>query len=171
MRALIRIHGIVAGVWLLAGLLALLPEVGWLRDLSGRSLAERGQLASDPSRSPLSRAGRVELRRRLAAGGPESASPVGDVWRWCYETSRDLPPDARVWLGVPLTSLYYYGSFFWYPARVDVTPEPAIVRDQQSLTRHARTPDRAWLVGHGYTHRVAGGAGGLRLVRLTRDRS
>lgn len=150
----------------------LAPYAGLLRELRGRTLAERGQVASDPARSFPGRAGRIELRRRLASPAGAPATTLGDVWRWCFEASRRLPPDARVWLGVPVTPLYFYASFFWRPARVDVTSEPAPIRDQRTLSRHARTPDRAWLVRNGYTHLVTRGpAGGLRLVELPADAS
>jgi hypothetical protein len=169
-----------AAAWITLGVLVALsigagmeltPYVRLVRELRGRTLAERGQLASDPARSFPGRAGRIELRRRLASSrAPEGT--LGDVWRWCFEASRRLPPDARVWLGAPVASLYFYASFFWLPARVDVTPEPAPIRDQRTLSRHARTPDRAWLVRHGYTHLVTRGpAGGLRLVELPADAS
>jgi hypothetical protein len=169
-RATPWIHLAAGAVLLLAGLGELWPDVAWLRDLHGRSLAERGQRASDPALDPLARAGRVQLRRRLEAGAVP-ASATGDVWRWCFEVSRTLPGDARVWLGVPLTSLYYYASFFWYPAQVDVAAEPVVVRDQQSLARSASMPDRSWLARRGYTHLVTSGPGGLRLVALTGDGS
>lgn len=152
---------------LLGGLVQLAPYAGLLLELEGRSVAEAGQYASDTGRNFLGRAGRVELRRRLEGRRSPPPSSLGDVWRWCLESSRKLPLDARVYLNVPATQLYFYGSFFWHPAQVDVTPVPAIIRDQRTLSRHAREMETAWLVRRGYTHLVTRGPDGLRMIELS----
>jgi hypothetical protein len=155
--------------------LASLPELAGYGSLAramwGRSELERGRLAADEGRSLLARAGRVRLRRRLAAtaGRPLAPSGVAAGWAWVVTAGHALPSDAKVYLNVPLDLLYYYGTYFWYPARVAVSLGPVEADDGDSLRASARpvpSEDFGELAARGFTHVVAEQGGSLALVAL-----
>jgi hypothetical protein len=144
-------------VW---ALLAAVPYGASYVTLRGLSRAQRGEAAADETRSFLTRAGRVDLRRRLQERDEwqkRRPSAPANAWRWGYEESLRLPPDAKIYLNDPRVALYFYGTFFWYPARLDATPEPEVITGHASLARHARPiagRDFSELARRGYTHVV-----------------
>ena len=106
-------------LWVWA-LLAAVPYGASYATLRGLSRAERGEAAADEARSFLTRAGRVDLRRRLRERSEQQArrpSAPANAWRWSYEESLRLPPNAKIYLNDPRVALYFYGTFFWHPAR------------------------------------------------------
>ncbi len=151
----------VAG--LCALVLAAVPELtafgGLARALWGRSLLERGRFAADEGRNFVVRAGHVQLRRRLAPVPVDRRPPSGVAagWVWAVDAAESLPPDARVYLDVPLSQYYYYGNYFWYPARVAVNTVPVEIDDDASFGRAARpVPPSEFgrLASLGFTHVV-----------------
>ena len=141
------------------------------------SLVERGFIASDEWQNFLARAGRVELRRRLdeARGRDERGrSNVATAWAWIVDREKDLPADARVYLNVPTTLYYYYATFFWFPRRVDVGTEPALIKDAVTLAKSAvplRPAERDTLARRGYTHAVEATPEGPTLIDLRSARA
>ena len=142
------------------------------RKLWERPLIHRGHLASDEQRNFLALAGRPGLRERVDAAGPDGRSPVANAWRWAVSTSRHLPPDSRIYLNVPNAMLYYYGTFFWFPRRVSVSPEPVIIADSPTLLVGAvrfDAGDRARLRQFGYTHLVDSIGRRMTVINLARE--
>ncbi len=145
--------------------------------LAGKTLLERGRIASDEGRNFLARAGRprtqaaiADLTRSGRLAGWRSG--VADGWEWVAATGMSLPSDAKVYLNVPSDLLYYYATTFWYPRRVSVTTGPATIRDGDTL-RSALAPVDPSGYGElrraGYTHVVTATSTGLSLVDLRRS--
>lgn len=138
----------------------------------GKSVSERGALGSDERRSFLTRAGRTRLRERLAeeagnAGSLDSAA--AEAWRWCFERSAGLPRDSRIRLNVPSIALYYFGSFFFHPARLEVNPGGSPITDARSLRvglRQVKQGEFERLAAQGYSHVIVGRGRGFGMVEL-----
>ena len=148
------------------GRYALLAKALWQRPV-----VERGSVASNEYRNFLSLAGRPKLRARVASAirEGEAKSGVANGWRWAFAASLHLPPDARIYLNVPNLTLYYYSTFFWFPRRVDVNPNPQIVTDAITLELAAMRLERARLRELGYTHVVDRSARGMAIFDLARE--
>ncbi len=161
------------GLLVVWGLVAVMPYAAMYSTLRPLSRAEQGALASDEAQSFLVRAGRVDLRRRLSARsqrGAELPSPPANAWRWGYEESLRLPADAKIYLNDPRVAVYFYGTFFWLPARLDVNPEPVPITGHASLKRGARrfpAGDFAELARQGYSHVVTRAHESFEIVDLS----
>ncbi len=161
------------GLLVVWGLVALVPYAAMYSTLRPLSRAERGELASDEAQSFLVRAGRVDLRRRLALRsqrGTALPSPPANAWRWGYEESLRLPADAKIYLNDPRAAVYFYGTFFWLPARLDVNPEPVTITGHANLKRGARRvpeSDFAELERRGYSHVVTRAHESFEIVDLS----
>jgi hypothetical protein len=138
----------------------------------GRSVSERGTLASDERRSFLTRAGRTRMRSRLA-GEERSATPprsaAAEAWQWCFERAADLSPEARVHLNVPSVELYYFCSFFFHPARLEADPTGSPITGAHSLRtsqRRVKPGDFGLLAAEGYSHAIIARRSGFALVEL-----
>ena len=150
------------------------------RALRGRSFVERGAIGASEWRSFLARAGRpaLEAEHARSDGAPRESGAAG-AWEWAARMARELPPDARVFLAVPHVQLYYQGTFLWFPRRVDVVAEPALVKDAPTLAAAAAAEAsardaasagelRRSLARAGYTHLVTSENGAIVLSRLGR---
>ena len=133
-------------------------------------LPARGALAADPLRNPLVRAGRTRLRQKLRDRDetPEGTPFIAGAWRWCYEGQRHLPADARIYLNTPSPALYYYGNFFWHPARLEVSPESPLIAGEADLAArawHVPSEQVDRLADFGYTHVIDRDGSGRLTVR------
>ncbi len=61
----------------------------------------------------------------------EFASNVENNWR--FAAQQRLPSDAKVFLNEPSFALYLIGTFMWYPSRVDVGPQHAEIRNDETF--------------------------------------
>jgi hypothetical protein len=175
MRSRVGRRGFLVGILIIPVLAApnLARHALLARALIDRPPIERGHLASDEHRNFLARAGRPRLQARIAAEivGDETKSAVANGWRWAFAASRHLPPDARIYLNLPNPLLYYYSTFFWFPRRVNVNPNPVVVSDAITLRAGAvsfAVADRPRLRELGYTHVVDSSPRGMRIFDLTR---
>ena len=147
---------------------ALLP---FAARLHGKTLLERGFIASNDPENFLARAGRVALREhleRVRARGQPLGSTTANGWVWVAQVADRLPADARIYVNGPSELLYYYGTFFWMPRRVDVNWRPVIVHGG-TIVRSSMPvdPERfGSLRDYGYTHVVAQTSQGFRLLEL-----
>ena len=106
--------------------------------LSGGSLLERGSLGADEWRDFLNRSGRPDTQRAYHEAVKlgvvdRKVSGIASAWTWVVATGDRLPPDARVYLNLPNSVLYFFGTTAWYPRRIDVGRPGALVRDDDSL--------------------------------------
>ena len=138
----------------------------------GKTISERGALASDERRSFLTRAGRTRMRERLAAEDPGATPPpsaAAEAWQWCFERAPDLSPESRVHLNVPSLELYYFGSFFFHPARLEADAEGSPITGAHSLRTHLRRVkpgDFGLLAARGYSHAIVARPSGFAMVEL-----
>jgi hypothetical protein len=157
---------------LLASLAQMPAYIELMGRLWGRPLSERGPIASDDSRNFLGQDGRVLWRRRLSQpNGPPRFSASAESWRWAYNVGRQIPANARVYINVPRDAVYFYASFFWYPAEVVVNSGGAPIKDAASLAEHGvfLPSDQLSRLADKFTHAVVDKPGeGVRLIELRR---
>jgi len=130
--------------------------------LWGGSFVERGMLGADEWRNFLNRSARLEMQRsyreaRALGVSDQQVSGLALAWSWTAQIGDRLPPEARVYLNVPNSVLYFFGTTMWYPRKVAVGPSGALVRDDETLQAAAESmdPDRFHqLQERGYTHVV-----------------
>jgi len=106
--------------------------------LAGRTIVERGGLGIDEWRSFLARSGRLDLQRSYRDAERDGAldrqvSGLALAWSWVVQTEPQLPPGARIYLDLPNSVLYFFGTNVWYPRKLDVGSRPALIRDDASL--------------------------------------
>ena len=130
--------------------------------LWGGSFIERGMLGADEWRNFLNRSARLEMQRsygeaRALGVSDRQVSGLALAWSWTAQTGDRLPPEARVYLNVPNSVLYFFGTTMWFPRKVEVGPSGALVRNDETLQSAAESidPDRFHeLQERGYTHVV-----------------
>jgi hypothetical protein len=143
-------------------------------NLRGKTLVERGRLGCDESHCFLARAGRVWLHEKYATRkslglSMENKSLYPQTWVVIAEAERMLPADAHIYLNIPDTRVYYYGTFLWYPREVDVNTRKVVINDDETLQQNAVRVDQTnvdQLRRAGYTHIVTGTPGGVALIDL-----
>ena len=106
--------------------------------LSRGSLLERGSLGADEWRNFLNRSGRPDIQRAYDEAVElgvvdRKVSGIASAWTWVVATGDRLPHGARVYLNVPKSVLYFFGTTAWYPRRLDIGRPGALVRDDDSL--------------------------------------
>ena len=137
---------------------------------------ERAYLALDPSQNFLTLAGRPDRRKRVSEkldAADAAPHPIAQRWQWSVRVAEALPADARIYLNAPNPQLYFQGSFLWYPAQVEVSPEPKLIKDPLTLRdaqRRVRPAGFPALLGQGYTHVLTVGADGPHLIALERTK-
>jgi hypothetical protein len=141
--------------------------------LSGKPLLERGYIGADQSQSFLARAGRLGVQRLFAKAEREGAwgdLQVGTApaWVWIVETAAWLPPDAKIYLNVPLPLFYYYGTYFWFPRVLDVNTQPAIITGHTFRNNFQKVDlsQLEQLQRLGYTHVVSAADEKVRLIDI-----
>lgn len=128
--------------------------------LRGKSLLDRGTLASSDRHSFLARSGRRRSQHSFEQMLPEQKRqfpPVALGWRWVMEHRGDIPDTSRVFLSSNADLLYYYATSLWYPVRVEVTWQRKAINDQSALRLAAERIEEAEignLSDRGYTHAV-----------------
>lgn len=168
---ILRLIAVAAVAWSSRGVV----EYGGIaRSLHGRSRIERGAIAASEWDDALARSGRPATRSAYEAAVRDGRlagrrSRVAQGWSWVAGEAAELPPGARIYLGVPSEILYYFGTTLWYPRRVDASLAPATIVDGDSLHRVAAPLDEVGadaLRAAGYTHAVAATPGGLEMIDL-----
>ena len=145
-----------------------------LGELLERPPIERTYLALDPSQNFLTLAGRPDRRERMSQKRKTVGSNlIAKRGQWLVRVAETIPADARIYLNTPNSQLYFQGSFLWYPARVEVSLKPALIKDDATLRDAQRRVEPARfpvLLAQGYTHVIVIGSDGPRLIALARTK-
>ena len=142
--------------------------------LSGGSLLERGSLGADEWRDFLNRSGRPDTQRSYREAVElgivdRQVSGIASAWTWVVAAGDRLPPGSRVYLNLPNSVLYFYGTTAWYPRRLDVGRPGALVRDDESLQaafEHFEPSRYDELKARGFTHVITARNDRIVLVDL-----
>jgi len=146
------------------GSLARLPQHWRLqRKLVGKNVAKRGVLGADEIQNFIGRAGHVNLRTKLARDADRKrTSGIAAVWNFAYSGAEVMNEDARVYVNVRQSSVYFFTTFFFYPARVEMDSGGKPINSVESLGQDIRLlpPQRLGeLYERGYSHVITARSG------------